>query len=230
MRGFKSHDAAARFCREYGELRNLLRRSRRGLAHLMWRRRREEEPRQTGHMELMKQIADWSPSSDIRVLAVDGEDGRWLVSGEASAACACPDCQQPSRVRHGRYSRDLQDLPAQGQPVVIRVSVQRWRCRNALFRRQTFGSRMPEAAGFAARRTRRVTDVAGCLGHAVGGRPAQRLTARLGLTTSRVPSCARLKRAQGSAPGALRVVGIDGVDGFSRPASRYQGVVIIAAR
>jgi hypothetical protein len=26
-------------------------------------------------MELMKQIADWSPSSDIRVLAVDGEDG-----------------------------------------------------------------------------------------------------------------------------------------------------------
>ena len=25
MRGFKSHDAAARFCREHGELRNLLR-------------------------------------------------------------------------------------------------------------------------------------------------------------------------------------------------------------
>jgi len=29
MRGFKSHDAAARFCREHGELRNLLRPSRR---------------------------------------------------------------------------------------------------------------------------------------------------------------------------------------------------------
>jgi hypothetical protein len=28
MRGFKSHDAAARFCREHGELRNLLRPSR----------------------------------------------------------------------------------------------------------------------------------------------------------------------------------------------------------
>ena len=29
MRGFKSHDAAARFCREHGELRNLLRLRRR---------------------------------------------------------------------------------------------------------------------------------------------------------------------------------------------------------
>ena len=29
MRGFKSHDAAARFCREHGELRNLLRPRRR---------------------------------------------------------------------------------------------------------------------------------------------------------------------------------------------------------
>ncbi len=29
MRGFKSHDGAARFCREHGELRNLLRPSRR---------------------------------------------------------------------------------------------------------------------------------------------------------------------------------------------------------
>ena len=172
----------------------------------------------------MKRIADWSPSSDIRVLAVDGEDGRWVVSGEASAACACPDCQQPSRVRHGRYSRDLQDLPAQGQPVVIRVSVQRWRWRNALCRRQTFGSRMPEAAGFAARRTRRVTDVAGCLGHAVGGRPAQRLTARLGLTTSRDTILRALKRAQGSAPGALRVVGID--DWSWRKGSTYGTLIM----
>ena len=72
---------------------------------------------------------------------------------------------------HGRYSRDLQDLLAQGRPVVVRISLQRWRCRNALCRRQTFGSRMPEAAGYAARRTRRVSDLAGFLGHAVGGRP-----------------------------------------------------------
>jgi len=92
---------------------------------------------------------------------------------------------------------------------VIRVSVQRWRCQNALCRRQTFGSRAPEAAGFAARRTRRVSDLAGCLGHAVGGRPAHRLTARLGLTTSRDTILRMLKRAQEPAPAAPRVVGID---------------------
>jgi len=134
-------------------------------------RRMGEELRQPGHISSMKHSADWSPSSEIRVLSVDRQDGRWLVSGESSAVCVCPDCQQPSRTRHGRYSRDLQDLPAQGRPVVVRISIQRWRCRNALCRRQTFGSRMPEAAGYAARRTRRVSDLAGFLGHAVGGRP-----------------------------------------------------------
>jgi transposase len=172
----------------------------------------------------MKHRADWSPSADIRVLAVDGEDGRWLISGESSAACVCPTCEQPSRARHGRYSRDLQDLPAQGRPVVIRVSVQRWRCRNALCRRQTFSSRVPEAAGFAARRTRRASDFAGCLGHAVGGRPAHRLTARLGLTTSRDTILRALKRAQEPAPAALRVVGID--DWSWRKGSTYGTLIM----
>ena len=110
---------------------------------------------------------------------------------------------------HGRYSRDLQDLLAQGRPVVVRISLQRWRCRNALCRRQTFGSRMPEAAGYAARRTRRVSDLAGFLGHAVGGRPAHRLTARLGLTAGRDTILRALKRAPQPAATPLKVVGID---------------------
>ena len=92
---------------------------------------------------------------------------------------------------------------------MIRVSVQRWRCQNLLCRRETFGSRVPDAAGFAARRTRRASDLVGYLGHAVGGRPAQRLTARLGLTASRGTILSALKRAQRPASGALRVVGID---------------------
>jgi transposase len=172
----------------------------------------------------MKHRADWSPGADIRVLSVNEEDGRWLVSGESSSACACPTCKQPSRVRHGRYSRDLQDLPAQGRPVVIRVSVQRWRCGNALCRRQTFGSRAPETACFAARRTRRVFDLAGYLGHAAGGRPAHRLTARLGLTMSRDTILRALNRRQQPAPGALRVVGID--DWSWRKGSTYGTLIV----
>ena len=127
---------------------------------------------------------------------------------------------------HGRYSRDLQDLLAQGRPVVVRISLQRWRCRNALCRRQTFGSRMPEAAGYAARRTRRVSDLAGFLGLAVGGRPAHRLTARLGLTAGRdtILRALKLKRAPQPAAAPLRVVGID--DWSWRKGSTYGTLIM----
>jgi hypothetical protein len=40
------------------------------------------------------------------------------------AHCLC-------RHRHSRYWRCLQDLPIQGTPVLIRLHVGRWRCRNA---------------------------------------------------------------------------------------------------
>ena len=63
-------------------------------------RKNREKLRRAGYIWLMKHRDDWSPKDDIRVLAVDGEDGRWLVSGEASAACACPTCEQPSRAQH----------------------------------------------------------------------------------------------------------------------------------
>ena len=70
----------------------------------------------------MKHKLDWSPGPGIGVLAIERQDERWLVLGEVSVVCLCPDCEKPPRKRHGRYSRDLQDLPAQGRPVVIRVS------------------------------------------------------------------------------------------------------------
>ena len=115
-----------------------------GLAQQMWWRRRWVGAAAGGlSISVMKHTADWSPNPEISVLAVERQDERWLVSGEVSGVCLCPDCEQPSRTRHGRFRRDLQDLPAQGRPVVIRLSIQRGRCRNALCRRQTFGSRAP---------------------------------------------------------------------------------------
>ena len=156
----------------------------------------------------MKHKADWSPNPEIRVLAVERQDDRWLVSGEVSEVCLCPDCEQPSRTRHDATAVTFR-TSGQGRPVVIRVSIQRWRCTNALCRRQTFGSRVPDAAGFAAPRTRRVSDFAAFFGHAVGGRPAHRLAGRLGLTASRDAILRALKRAPQPASRPLRVVGID---------------------
>jgi hypothetical protein len=93
-----------------------------------------------------------------------------------------------------------------------------------LCRRETFGSRVPDAAGFSARRTRRASDLVGYLRNAVGGRPAQRLTARLGLTASRATILRALKRAQQPASGALRVVGID--DWSWRKGSTYGTLIM----
>ena len=68
---------------------------------------------------------------------------------------------------------------------------------------------VPDAAGPRARRTRGVSGLAGSLGHAVGGRPAHRLTVRLGLTTSHDTILRALKRASRPASTPLRVVGND---------------------
>ena len=83
---------------------------------------------------------------------------------------------------------------------------------------------MPDAAALAARRTRRVSNLAGFLGHAVGGRPAHRLTARLGLTASRDTILRALKRAPQPASTPLRVVRID--DWSWRKGSTYGTLIM----
>jgi hypothetical protein len=56
-------------------------------------------------------------------------------------------------------------------------------------RTRTFTDRLPTIAAPYARRTRRVGEIVGLLGHSAGGRPGERLMERLGMPVSETPFC-----------------------------------------
>jgi len=106
----------------------------------------------------------------------------------------CPDCGKQAERRHGWHERHLQDLPAQGAAVTVKLRIQRWQCQNKACKRQTFASQLPEIAAPLARRTARAAELVHLFGHGVGGRPGERLLKRIGMPTSDDTILRHLKR------------------------------------
>src|SRR5882757_2986531 len=117
------------------------------------------------------------------------------------------------RLRHSSYVRQIQDLPDQGSPVILSVQLDRWRCQNPHCGRKTFVARLPGTiARPRARRTDRVIQLVKLFAYTAGGRPAERLMAKLGIPVSNDTLLRHLKRHQGRRPVAAipaRVVGVD---------------------
>jgi len=146
-----------------------------------------------------------------------------LAPGEGFGVC--PDCGKQSMRRHGWHERHLQDFPAQGAGVTVKLRMRRWRCRNKACERQTFVEQMPEIAAFLARRTRRAAELVHLFGHRVGGRPGERLMTRIGMPTSDDTILRHLKRRAKArrAETSVRVADID--DWAWRKGSTYGAIV-----
>lgn len=144
----------------------------------------------------MRTKSKWSPGPGVKILgvALTVDDG-WVVSAAGSAIGICPDCGRQSRSRHGWSDRSLQDLPVQGKHVTVKLLLSRWRCANRECAR-TFTDRLPRIAAPLARRTRRVGEIVGLIGHSTGGRPGGRLMERLGMPVSDDTILRQLKRVQ----------------------------------
>jgi len=145
-------------------------------------------------------------------VGVEHLDEHWLISATSTGSGTCPRCSVRSSARHGHYVRQLQDLAAQGLVVMLSVRMERWRCRNPRCKQQTFAHQLPRVAAAHARRTNRVAELVRLLGHAAGGRAAERLMTRLGMPMSDDTILRHLKRRAAtftSAQPVLRVVGID---------------------
>jgi transposase len=165
----------------------------------------------THHFIGMKQNLLTFPCSDIRLASVALVEGVWVVEAhKLSTGAACPRCGVVSSARHSSYQRRLWDLPIQGRPVRVTLSVRRWQCRNTDCGQSIFTERLPGIADARARRTQRTAGVLRLLGHVVGGRPGERLAGRLGFAGSRATILRHLVRHQ-SLPDHMtpRVVGID---------------------
>ncbi|MDF1600267.1 ISL3 family transposase [Mesorhizobium sp. YIM 152430] len=176
----------------------------------------------------MRTKSKWSPGPGVKILgvALTVDDG-WVVSAAGSAIGICPDCGRRSRSRHGSYFRSLQDLPVQGKPVTVRLLLSRWRCLHRKCERRTFTDRLPTVAAPYARRTARVVEIVGLLGHSTGGRPGERLMQRLGMPVSDDTILRQLKRdatVANRSSTEIRVVGID--DWSWRRATNYGTIMV----
>jgi transposase len=175
----------------------------------------------------MRTKSKWSPGPGVKILGVVlTDDDGWVVTAAGPAIGICPDCRLRSRSRHGWSNRSLQDLPVQGKAVAVKLRLSRWRCLQQQCERQTFADRLPTVASPYARRTKRVVEIVGLLGHSTGGRPGERLMQRLGMPVSDDTILRHLKQNAAVAHGAteIRVAGID--DWSWRRATRYGTIVV----
>jgi hypothetical protein len=132
------------------------------------------------HSTGMNQNFVTSPVSDIRLASAAVIDGVWIVEAQnLSTSAACPRCQVVSSARHSSYQRRLWDLPIQGRPVRITLTVGRWQCRNAECGQSIVTERLPGMVDPRARQTRRAAGILCLLGHGVGGRLETRCSSQL---------------------------------------------------
>ena len=114
----------------------------------------------------------------------------------------------------------------QGAAVTVKMEVSRWRCLNRECQRQTFADRLPEIVSRHARRTDRTAELVHLFGHGTGGRPGERLMARLGMPVSDDTILRHLKR-QVARRQAKTTVRIAGIDDWSWRKGRTYGTIIV---
>jgi transposase len=173
----------------------------------------------------MHSTKHWSPGDGVKVrrVARSAADG-WNVYAATAEAGICPGCGKRSRRRHGWRHRRLQDYPAHGEAVFIELRIARWRCLSQDCSRSTFSDQAPTVAAPHARRTLRSAQIASHLGHATGGRPAERLMRRFGIPVSDDTILRQLKRDAAVNAAPARVIGLD--DWSWKKTSRYGTIVV----
>jgi transposase len=152
----------------------------------------------------------FSDLSNVTLRRVFRTDQSWIMEAHGQNSAACPGCQSISRSRHSRYWRSLKDLPVQGTQVTLRLRLGRWRCRNDGCQRRIFTERLSKVCAPYAQQTKRTGEIIAAVGHALGGRPGQRLMSRLGMPVSADTLIRQVKRAAHlPALPQVRVLGVD---------------------
>ncbi|MFE4959854.1 ISL3 family transposase [Streptomyces sp. NPDC056653] len=132
-----------------------------------------------------------------------------LRAGCQTFPVRCPGCSMPSWRVHGRYVRWLGDAPVAGSPVVVELTVRRFKCLSSRCPAVTFAEQIEGLTRPHARQTpvlrSMLTSIALCL----AGRPGARLAAALGIRIAKDALLDLLRSVPQPPVGAVRFLGVD---------------------
>lgn len=163
------------------------------------------------------------PECDLDSIEVDGEVMVLQARVEAPSG-ACPDCHSQSVRVHSYYTRTIRDLPLGAYAVHLKLRVRRFRCLNAVCRRQTFTEQLPQLAAPYAQRTHRLRRTLHDVGCYLSAEAGSRLLEKLRMKASG-DTLLRLLRQIGSPE--VETPRVLGVDDWAQRKGRTYGTILV---
>lgn len=147
-----------------------------------------------------------------------------LLICSTQAASRCPGCGLLSTHIHSRYQRFPRDLPWQGVPIILKLGVRKFFCRNPGCERRIFCERFENILTTYARQTLRLVETIEALGFGLGGEAGARTARLLGIVSSADTLLRRVRQRSTPAVEAPRVIGVD--DWAYRKGERYGTLIV----